>query len=155
MGFAPSAPKPSGAQQDKTFTRRVSTVDTLRYAVELIQWQSTTCTAQDGIGVGRYVDAGDGSNPSDSTRRAPFEGAARIARHPAAKVLDAAATSYCLTNTDNGVAAYIMQKAPPSGRALNYRPLIWLRSAARKASVSSSDSGLFRSSGIYSSISPG
>lgn len=34
---------------------------------------------------------GVGSNPTGSTRRAPFEGAARIAGHPAAKVLDAAA----------------------------------------------------------------
>ena len=79
----------------------------------------------------------------------------RVAGHLAAKVPDAAATSYCPVKTDYGVAAYIMQKAPPSGRALNYKPLTWLRSAARNASVSSSVSGLFGSSGIYSSISPG
>lgn len=107
MGSAPSAPKPSGARHDKTFTRRVSIVDTLRYAVELIQWQSTTCTVQDSIGVRRYVDAGDGSNPSDSTRHAPFEGAARIAGHLAAKIPDAAATSYCPVKADKGVAAYM------------------------------------------------
>lgn len=81
-------------------------MDTLRYAVELIQWPSTTCTAQEGIGVGRYADAGDGSNPSNSTRRAPFEGAARIAGHPAAKVLDAAALP-------QGAAYFICRKENP------------------------------------------
>jgi hypothetical protein len=48
----------------------------------------------------------------------------RVAGHLAAKVPDAAATSYCPVKTDYGVAAYIMQKAPPIGRALNYKPLI-------------------------------
>ena len=36
----------------------------------------------------------------------------RVAGHPAAKVPDAAATSYCPVKADNGVAAYIMQKSP-------------------------------------------
>jgi len=73
---------------------------------------------QDSIGVRRYVDAGDGSNPSDSTRRAPFEGAARIAEHLAAKVPDAAATSYCPTKTDYGVAAYFLHSDRSDFRAV-------------------------------------
>lgn len=49
MGFAPSAPKPSGAQQDKTFTRRVSTVDTLQYAV-IAQRESVAQLRRDNVG---------------------------------------------------------------------------------------------------------
>ena len=61
---------------------------------------------------------GVGSNPTGSTRRAPFEGAARIAEHLAAKVPDAAATSYCPTKTDNGVAAYFLHSDRSDFRAV-------------------------------------